>query len=158
MRADTAMKLRAAIGGSLAMVLIAAGGCGALRVDIVGESMAPTLKNGDSAVATRSFTGIARGDIVGFRYPKDESKSFVQRIVGLPGDRIEMIDGRVVINGSLLDEPYVAESNRSQDSWGPITIAKDQYFMMGDNRRNSSDSRSWGVVGRAAIWAKLIIQ
>ena len=63
-----------------------------------------------------------------------------------------------MINGSLLDEPYVAESNRSQDSWGPITIAKDQYFLMGDNRRNSSDSRSWGVVGRAAIWAKLIIQ
>ena len=152
------MNLRTATGMCLVLGLIVTAACGALRVDIVGESMSPTLKNGDSAVATRSFTGITRGDIVGFRYPKDESKSFVQRIVGVPGDRIEMIDGRVVVNGSVLDEPYVAASNRSQDSWGPMTIAKDQYFLMGDNRRNSSDSRSWGVVGRSAIWAKLIIQ
>jgi signal peptidase I len=119
--------------------------------------MAPTLKNGDSALATRSFTDLTRGDIVGFRYPKDESKSFVQRIIGQPGDRIEMKDGRVAINDRQLDEPYVAEANRSHDSWGPVTVAAGQYFLMGDNRRNSSDSRSWGLVRRDAIWAKLII-
>ena len=132
-----------------------AAGCGALRVDIVGESMAPTLKNGHRVVATRTLTDLKQGDVVCFRYPKDESKSFVQRIVGLPGDRIEMHDGVVTINGRLLDEPYVAESNRSRDSWGPITVAEGQYFLMGDNRRNSSDSRSWGLVRRDAIWARV---
>jgi signal peptidase I len=95
---------------------------------------------------------------VGFKYPKDESKSFVQRIIGQPGDRIEMKEGRVTVNGHSLEEPYVAEANRSQDSWGPVTIGAGQYFLMGDNRRNSSDSRSWGLVRRDAIWAKLIIQ
>ena len=148
-------------GGSLvalALGLLVVISCGALRVDVVGESMAPTLKNGDSALATRTFTDLTRGDIVGFKYPKDESKSFVQRIIGQPGDRIEMKEGRVTVNGHSLEEPYVAEANRSQDSWGPVTIGAGQYFLMGDNRRNSSDSRSWGLVRRDAIWAKLIIQ
>lgn len=147
-------------GGSrlaLALGLLFVESCGALRVDVVGESMAPTLKNGDRALARRDFTDLARGDIVGFRYPKDESKSFVQRIIGQPGDRIEMKDGRVTVNDRPLEEPYVAEANRSQDSWGPVTIPAGQYFVMGDNRRNSSDSRSWGLVRREAIWAKLIL-
>ena len=149
------LSMRTALGLSLAAALIAAAGCGALRVDIVGESMAPTLKNGDRVVATRNVTDLKQSDVVCFRYPKDEAKSFVQRIVGLPGDRIEMHDGVVTINGRRLDEPYVAESNRSRDSWGPITVAEAQYFLMGDNRRNSSDSRSWGLVRREAIWARV---
>jgi signal peptidase I len=137
-------------------VVTVAAGCGALRVDIVGEAMSPTLRNGESAIATRSFEQLGRGDIVGFRYPRDESKSFVQRIVGLPGEQIQMVEGKVVVDGQALDEKYVADGNRSKDTWGPIGIAEGQYFMMGDNRRNSSDSRSWGAVRRDAIWAKVI--
>jgi signal peptidase I len=142
----------------LALVLAIATGCGVLRVNIDGEAMAPTLKDGESALATRTFDTLARGDIVSFRYPKDESKSFLKRIVGVPGDRIESKNGSILVDGRPLVEPYVAEANRSADSWGPVTVPDGQYFMMGDNRRNSSDSRSWGLVRRDAIWAKVLLR
>jgi signal peptidase I len=67
-----------------------------------------------------------------------------------------MVEGKVFVDGKALDEKFVADGNRSNDTWGPIAIAEDQYFMMGDNRRNSSDSRAWGTVRRDAIWAKVI--
>lgn len=136
--------------------LLSAAACGIFRVDIRGSAMAPTLNDGDRALATRDVGVLERGDIVGFRYPRDESKSFVQRIVATPGDRIEMRDGRVTLNGALLDETYVLSGNRSADSWGPVTVPPDHYFVMGDDRRNSSDSRSWGTVRRDAIWAKVL--
>ena len=142
---------------ALALTAATAAGCGALRVNISGDAMAPALKDGESALATRSFDTLARGDIVAFRYPKDESKDFVKRIVGVPGDRIESSSGAILLNGQPLAEPYVAEQNRSVDSWGPVTVSDGQYFMMGDNRRNSSDSRSWGLVRRDAIWAKVLL-
>jgi signal peptidase I len=142
----------------LAVLLVVATGCGTLRVDISGEAMAPTLKNGESALATRTVDPLARGDIVGFRYPKDESKSFVKRIIGMPGDRIESDSGRILLNAQPLDEPYVIEVNWSADSWGPVTVPDGEYFMMGDNRRNSSDSRMWGTVRRDAIWAKVLLR
>ena len=142
----------------LVLVLLIATGCGVSRVNIAGEAMAPTLKEGESALATRTIDTLARGDVVAFRYPKDESKSFVKRIVGLPGERLESNNGSILIDGRTLDEPYVADTNRSKDSWGPITMPDGQYFMMGDNRRNSSDSRMWGPVRREAIWAKVLIR
>lgn len=106
-------------------------------------------------LGTRSFDEIRRGDIVALRSPRDESKSFVKRVVGLPGDRIQSTEGIVMINGQVLEESYVMEPNRSRDSWGPITVAEGEYFVMGDNRRNSSDSRTWGTVKRAGIWARI---
>jgi signal peptidase I len=145
---------------TLTMVLLAAAallasGCNVTRLNIDGHAMAPALKDGESVVASRTVAPLARGDIVAFRYPRDETKSFVKRIVGLPGERIQMIEGRVLIDGRALDEAYVAEENRSAESWGPLTIAPGEYFMLGDNRRNSSDSRSWGAVRQSAIWAKI---
>ena len=151
-RHDRTMWLR------LGLVLVIAAGCGTLRVDIAGEAMAPTLRNGESALATRTFDQLTRGDIVAFRYPKDESKNFVKRIIGVPGDLIESSNGSIQVDGRPLVEPYVAETNRSLDTWGPVTVPDGQYFMMGDNRRNSSDSRSWGLVHREAIWAKVLLR
>ena len=133
-------------------------GCGQSRLDINGDAMAPTLKDGERAFATRTFDTLMRGDIVAFRYPKDESKSFVKRIVGLPGDRIESTSGAIAINGQPLAESYVAEENRSRDSWGPVMVPDGHYFVLGDNRRNSSDSRSWGMVRQDAIWGKVILR
>ena len=141
----------------LAVVLaVSAGlaGCSTSRVNIEGDAMAPTLKNGEQAVVQRSIDRLDRGDIVTFRYPKDETKSFLKRIVGLPGETISSVDGRISIDGKPLEESYVLEPNRSHDTWGPIAIPPGEYFMMGDNRRNSSDSRSWGLVTRDAIWGK----
>ncbi|HYT73510.1 MAG TPA: signal peptidase I [Vicinamibacterales bacterium] len=143
---------------SMAVVVLLGGsaGCGTLRVDVVGDAMAPTLKSGEKAWATRTFDRLKRGDIVGFKYPGDETKSFVKRVVGLPGERIESVAGRVAINGQPLSEGYVVPENRSHDTWGPMTIPVGEFFMMGDNRRNSSDSRAWGTVRREAIWAKIV--
>lgn len=148
--------VRRLTGVAVALLVVGAAGCSMLRVDVVGDAMAPTLNDGDSAIATRAFDELNRGDIIGFRYPRDATKSFVQRIIGLPGDAIEMRDGQVWIDGELLDEPYIAPANRSADTWGPMTLESEAYFVMGDNRRDSSDSRSWGSVRRAAIWAKVI--
>jgi signal peptidase I len=139
----------------LALMLVGVAACGASRIDIQGEAMAPTLKNGEIAWATRTFETLARGDVVVFRYPKDESKNFLKRIVGLPGERIESHEGRIAIDGQPLDETYVIEANRSHDTWGPVTVPQGEYFVMGDNRRNSSDSRTWGLVRRDAIWGKV---
>lgn len=139
----------------LAIVLVMAAGC-TRKLNIKGQSMSPTLMDGEEVLGTPTLGTPSRGDIVGFRYPKDESRSFVQRIVGMPGDQIRSENGAILINDKPLAEPYVVEANRSQDSWGPIAIPEGKYFMMGDNRRNSSDSRSWGLVGRDAIWAKIV--
>lgn len=138
--------------GVLALLSV---GCDVGPARIRGESMAPTLENGERADATRKFDRLERGDIVLFRYPRDETKSFVLRIVGLPGEQIEMDGGAVLIGGRLLDESYVAESHRSAESWGKISLADDEYFVMGDNRRNASDSRVWGPVRRELIWARV---
>jgi signal peptidase I len=138
----------------LACVLLSTG-CGAVEtIKVVGGAMEPTLNDGDRVWVTRVFDQLERGDIVGFRSPRDESRSFLKRIVGLPGERIEMVDGVVSINGRSISEPYVDKANRSSDTWGPITIPAGEYFMMGDNRRHSMDSRSWGTVRRDLIWAK----
>ena len=142
----------------VSLALVVATGCDQSRLDINGDAMAPTLKDGEQALAKRTFDTLMRGDIVAFRYPKDESKSFVKRIVGLPGDRIESTSGAIAINGQPLDEPYVADANRSHDSWGPITVPDGQFFVLGDNRRNSSDSRTWGLVRQDAIWAKVVLR
>jgi signal peptidase I len=117
--------------------------------------MSPTLKNGERAVAARGVNRLERGEIVVFRYPHDESKSFIKRIVGLPGEQIEMRNGSVFINGRQIDEPYVVAANRSADTWAQRTIPAGEYFMMGDNRRNSADSRHWGTVRRDLVWAKV---
>lgn len=136
----------------LAVLLSAA--CG--RVKVAGDAMAPTLTDGESVMVTRSLEPLERGDIVVFKYPPDESRSFMKRIVGLPGEQIEARAGAIVLNGRPLEERYVLDTNRSLDSWGPVKLADGEYFMLGDNRRNSSDSRSWGTVRRDLIWAKVM--
>jgi signal peptidase I len=140
------------------LAILGSASCGLLRVDVVGDAMSPTLKNGDQAIATRRLDKVNRGDIVAFRYPRDESKSFVLRVVGLPGEEVEMKNGSVIVDGKPLDEQYVIAANRSFDTREPVKIPDDEYFMLGDNRRNSSDSRSWGTVRRTQMWARVMVQ
>jgi signal peptidase I len=154
-RAARRYRARASHVGLVCLVLLSTGGV-LQPIRVEGGAMEPTLGNGDRAFATRVFAQLERGDVVAVKYPRNESKSFVMRIVGLPGERIEMANGTVSINGRTIDDSYVHRDRRSSDTWGSRTIPEGEYFMMGDNRRNSSDSRTWGTVRRDLIWAKVV--
>jgi signal peptidase I len=98
------------------------------------------------------FHGPQRGDVIVFKYPKDPSRDFIKRVIGVPGDTVSIHDGTVYVNGSALDEDYLDETTR-----GPLqdtVVPEDSYFVMGDNRSNSSDSRSWGFVPEENIIGK----
>jgi signal peptidase I len=102
---------------------------------------------------------IERGDIVVFWYPDDPSKSYIKRVVGLPGERVEVRDGIVRINGSVLDEKYLdPQLNLNPKSQEPLIVRANYYFVMGDNRDNSSDSRIWGLVPKKYIYGKALFR
>jgi signal peptidase I len=118
---------------------------------IPSESMAPTLESGDQILVTRYFRGAPkRGDVVVFESLTAPDELLVKRVIAVPGDLIDSRLGRVRISGYTLAEPYVLR----QSSSGAVSaqvVPADSYFVMGDNREDSSDSRSWGVVPRARI-------
>jgi signal peptidase I len=131
---------------------------------VEGAAMSPTLNNGDRIFMWKRFSSLKRADIVVFFYPEDRSKSFIKRVVGLPGETIDLdVDGRVTINGRAIEEPYVVpERNQAaQARWQVMReefkhISPDCYFVMGDNRDVSNDSRSWGTVQRSLIYGKFL--
>ena len=90
------------------------------------------------------FHSPSRGEIIVFRFPRDTSRDFVKRVIGLPGDVVSINNGQVFIDGNPLDEPYLVE--KYSDTLSPTLVAPDSYFVMGDNRDQSSDSRDWGTV------------
>ena len=105
---------------------------------------------------------IRRGDVIVFKYPKEPERDFIKRVIGLPGDRIELRRKTVYVNGEPLDEPYVQylqppspagqiRGGDLREEYGPVTVPPDQYFMMGDNRDNSEDSRYWGFMPRSYV-------
>jgi len=126
---------------------------------VSGASMDPTFESWHYLVIDRlsyQFEEPQRGDVIVFKYPYDPSRSFIKRVIGLPGETVELHGETVTIintehpNGFTLDEPYIApENQRSTDM--SMTLKEDQFFVMGDNRKASADSRSWGPVPRANI-------
>jgi signal peptidase I len=121
-------------------------------VRVEGKAMAPTLNHGDKIFIQKMFGELKRGDIVVFLYPHDQSKSFIKRIIGLPGETLGIKDGKVIVNGKQLAEPYIDSKNLSFETLPlQVVIPNDQYFVIGDNRGNSSDSRVWGTVHRNLI-------
>jgi signal peptidase I len=96
-----------------------------------------------------------RGDVIVFEYPKDLSRDFIKRVIGLPGDTVEVQNGKIFVDGQLMPEPFGPNPGSSTN--GPITVGPDELFVMGDNRNNSSDSRTWGalplkyVIGKALL-------
>jgi len=99
---------------------------------------------------------IERGDVVVFQYPGDPSKNYIKRIVGVPGDGIEIRHGAVYVNGSRLVEPYVPERFRDERSMSELVVPVGSYFVLGDHRNLSSDSRDFGPVERKAIFGKAV--
>jgi len=123
---------------------------------VEGSSMFPTLTQGDRLIVSRLSYVLGepdRGDIIVFQYPFGPERDFVKRIIGLPGETIAIQNGTVIIDGKpLANEDYV--KNKSRDTKAPVTLGEDEYFVMGDNRTGSSDSRSWGPLQRHFIIGK----
>ncbi|MDE3077843.1 MAG: signal peptidase I [Chloroflexota bacterium] len=125
---------------------------------VEGYSMEPTLQDSQYLIVNKvglHFSQLQRGDIIVFRYPLDPTKSFVKRVIALPGDSVEVRDGKVSVDGQVLKEPYLNAPTRG---YFPRTVVPaGDYFVLGDNRNNSSDSRAWGplpandVIGRAWV-------
>ncbi len=119
--------------------------------------MRPAISDGDSIFVSTGISEIERGDIIYFRYPRDPEEFYMKRVIGLPGETIEIVDGITMINGVKLQESYVdSKFNQTGSSHPRTAILPDQYFVMGDNRDNSSDSRYWGAVERELIVGKYI--
>jgi signal peptidase I len=130
-------------------------------VKVEGTSMMPAL-NDQERIFINKFTyrfhvgQIERGDMVVFWYPNDLSKSYIKRVIGTPGDRVEVDHGVVIVNGRKLDESYVPEEYRDDTSLPPQVIPPDEYFVLGDHRSSSNDSRSWGLVPRRFVYGKAV--
>jgi signal peptidase I len=136
-------------------------------VKVEGTSMLPRLHDGERIFVNKLIyydeyswaPKVDRGDIVVFWFPDDPSKSYIKRVVGLPGDTIEMRDGIVQVNGSQIDERYLDPTlNLSSRGHTPVYVRPNYYFVMGDNRDNSSDSRSWGLVPKKYIYGKALLR
>ena len=128
-------------------------------------ALAPTATSLEEALLP--IDPIKRGDIIVFKYPEDPERDFIKRTIGLPGETIELRNKKVFIDGTLLDEPYVQYLWTPSDeegtfdfdvrmTYGPVTVPAGHYFMMGDNRDNSQDSRYWGFLPREYIKGKAL--
>ena len=137
-------------------VLIVTFGFQVARVE--GQSMAPTLEDQDRLIVNKAVYRISeprRGDIVMLYYPLNPDKSFVKRVIAEEGDQVRIVDGRVYVNDVPVHDDYVPPQYRSHDEWGPQVIPEGYYFVMGDHRNNSSDSRTWGFVPKKYIIGKV---
>lgn len=122
---------------------------------IEGFSMEPNFHDGQFLLVSKVNYLIGqpqRGDVIIFRYPLDPKKNFIKRVIGLPGEKVQIRGGKLYINGAKIPEPY--PFNRADYDWGPQTIGPDEYFVLGDNRPESSDSHAWGMLPAKDIIGK----
>jgi len=129
------------------------------RVD--GLSMAPTLEDHDRLIVNKLVYELGEprpGDIVMLYYPLNPEKMFVKRVIAKEGDSVRIVDGHVYVNDVPLHDDYVPDEFRSHDDWGPQIVQQGYYFVMGDHRNNSSDSRHWGSVPKKYIVGKVKVR
>jgi signal peptidase I len=141
----------------LSIVLFAAINAVSARIRVDGASMEPTLQSGEFVIVNKLsyfFGDPGIGDVIVFHFPRDPDQEYIKRIIGLPGDRVEIKSGEVYVNDQVLSEEYIAASPVYEAVWD---IPTDSLFVLGDNRNNSSDSHNWGpvpldyVVGKATF-------
>jgi signal peptidase I len=130
-------------------------------VKVEGTSMMPGLVDQERIFINKfvyrfGIADISRGDTVVFWFPQDTSKSYIKRVIGVPGDTVEVVEGMVYVNGEALTEPYVPEEYRDRTSAPKHVLDGDEYFVLGDHRSSSNDSRTWGTVPRRYIYGKAV--
>jgi signal peptidase I len=130
-------------------------------VKVEGTSMMPALRDQERIFINKfiyrfGIGNIEHGDTVVFWFPMDVSKSYIKRVIGLPGDVVSIDRGVVSVNGKRLTEDYVPEEFRDYQSSPPQRIGQDEYFVLGDHRSSSNDSRAWGTVPRQNIYGKAV--
>jgi signal peptidase I len=128
-------------------------------VKVEGTSMAPLLSDQERIFINKfvyRFEPIERGDVVVFWYPLDRSKSFIKRVIALPGETVELRAGRLYVSGKEWIEPYVPANYLDGASYPPLTVPTDSFFVMGDHRDSSNDSRVFGPVARQFIYGKAV--
>jgi signal peptidase I len=128
-------------------------------VQVEGTSMMPRLANHERIFINKfvyRFEPIRRGDIVVFWYPLDPAKSYIKRVVGLPGEWVSIRDGHVLVDGKPLAEPYVPSGYLDHQTYPPVRVDSEHYYVLGDHRDASNDSRAWGTVDRRYIYGKAV--
>jgi signal peptidase I len=128
---------------------------------VQGTSMEPLLRDGERIVVNKfvyRFQRIERGDVVVFWYPRDPSVSFIKRVVALPGDLVEIRSGQLHVNGLPVRESYLPEGFADSESYTPTEVRKGYYFVLGDHRRSSNDSRTWGEVPERYIYGRAVFR
>ena len=128
-------------------------------VKVEGTSMMPSLDDQERIFINKfvyRIESIQRGDIVVFRYPRDPQKSFIKRVIGVAGDHVRIVDGHVLLNGKMLVEDYVPTVYQDDRSYSEVTVAPDSYFVLGDHRSLSNDSRDFGPVDSSYIYGKAV--
>ncbi len=141
----------------LSVILFAAINAVSARIRVDGSSMEPTLHSGEFVIVNKLTYKLGQpeiGDVVVFHYPRDPEQEYIKRVIGLSGDQVLVTDGKVYINGQMLEEDYINSPPAYQATW---EVPEDSLFVLGDNRNNSADSHSWGpvplnyVVGKAVL-------
>src|SRR5215470_9478853 len=128
-------------------------------VKVEGTSMMPSLDDQERIFVNKfvyRLEAIQRGDIVVFRYPRDPSKSYIKRVIGVAGDRIRIEDGQVYLNDEPIDEDYVPAAYADQRSYPETVVPPNSYFVLGDHRTMSNDSRDFGPVKESFIYGKAV--
>jgi signal peptidase I len=124
---------------------------------VQGTSMLPLLQDSERIIVNKfvyRFHPIERGDVVVFWYPRDPSVSFIKRVIGLPGDTVELRSGSLYVNGRLTVEGYLRPQFRDDETRPPVQVSKGHYYVLGDHRNSSNDSRNWGEVPEKYIYGK----
>jgi signal peptidase I len=141
----------------LAVILFLGINAVSARVRVDGTSMQPTLQDGEYVLVNKlayRFGTLERGDIIVFRFPMDPQQDLIKRVIGMPGDQVSIGGGQVSVNGNILDEPYIAAAPVYSGAWN---IPEGYLFVLGDNRNDSSDSHSWGLVPMGNVIGKAIL-
>src|SRR6201987_5921391 len=130
-------------------------------VKVEGTSMLPELVDQERIFVNKyvyRIEKIERKDIVVFWYPLDPTKSYIKRVIGMPGDVVEVRRGQVYVNDKLLDEPYITSEVRDTRSYAPVYVEPGHYYVLGDHRNQSNDSRMWGLVPEKDIYGKAVFR